>query len=161
MPDDPRLLDVSVDIAAPLADVWTLLVTPASYPDWSPFVVAVDPGPDGVFQVGVVARLRVRLWMPRPLAITSPERIIALDPRRRLGWSFAGLPGWLLGAARYQDLETLPSGATRYHTHQRYSGLLAPLVLLLLRRRIVAGFEATAAALKTTAEAGRPTTRNP
>ncbi len=155
MSHDWRTLDVSVDIEASPGQVWAVLADPAGYGAWSPFVVALDPGPSGTLEVGVVARLRVRMFPPAERTLVSPERVLAVDPPRRLAWEYAGLPRFLLSAARMQDLEPRPGGTTRYRTHQRYRGLLAPLVLLLLRRRILAGFEATAQALKRAVEGGQ------
>ena len=151
-----RTLDVSIDIDAAPEAVWTVLADVRAYREWNPFIVAFEPGPSGELTPGEVAQLRVRMRADSDKTIQSPERVIAVEPCRSLAWVYVGLPTWLLDATRYQELTPTEGGGTRYRTHQTYRGPLAPLVLALYRRHILAGFEATAAALKARIEGGGP-----
>ncbi len=148
-----RHLEASILIDAPPAAVWEVLTDAQRYPAWSPFVVALDPGHADGLTVGAVAQLTVRMNPARDKTLQSPEQVLTLDPGRRLSWRYVGLPAWLLNAARHQDLEAAAGGGTRYRTHQTYRGPLSWFVLGLYRARILAGFQATAEALKVRAEA--------
>jgi hypothetical protein len=142
---------LSVD--APSDRVWAVVCDLPSYPEWNPFVVSCA----STLEVGDPIAMRVRLfrWFAQP----QREQIVEHERGRRLCY---GLPPSRLGAlVSRRSHEVVASGTahTRYVSHFELSGWLAPLVALLLGRRLRAGFGAMSAALKARAEESARTER--
>ena len=145
----------SVDIAAPIEQVWAVMLDTASYGEWNPFVVkaecAVPP------KVGDPIVLHVRWANGR--GTTSPERISVVEPpheeggmrRATLAYVYEGLPAklGLVHGTRYQRLWQQPGGPTHYDTVEEFSG---PLVALAGPKRVEEGFRRHAEALKARCE---------
>jgi len=119
----------------------------ASYPAWNPFVVACA----STLSVGDPISMRVRLF---PIwAQPQREQILEHEPGRRLCY---GLPRTRLGALasrRSHEVAEADDRRARYVSRFELSGWLAPLVSLLLSRRLAAGFAAMSAGIRTRAEA--------
>lgn len=144
-----------VNIQAPLATVWAVMMDTASYGDWNPFLFRADcPVPP---RVGDPITLHVR-W-PNGKTQSSPERITQVDPpyddhgttRATLAYVYEGLPSrlGLVKGTRFQRLSQVPGGPCVYDTVEEFSG---PLVPLAGPARVAAGFAQHAAALKARAE---------
>ena len=88
-----------------------------------------------------------------PFKIKQPEFIQAVEPPRLLAWGLTMGARFLLFTRREQRLEALGETSCRYHTSDAFSGLLAPLIILLFGRIIRRGFNDVARALKARAEA--------
>ncbi len=146
----------SVEIDAPIEQVWAVMLDTGAYGEWNPFVVRADsPTPA---KVGDPIVLHVK-WA-NGKGTTSPERIIALEPphdaadgvrRATLAYVYEGLPAklGLVRGTRYQELRQEPGGPTRYETEEEFSG---PLVPLAGPNRVEDGFRRHAAALKARCE---------
>ena len=68
-------------------------------------------------------------------------------PGKAMGWGLYWAAG-ALRAERLQWLENLENGTIRYHTYDRFSGPLAPIVLALYGKRITRGFMHVGEALR-------------
>ncbi|MBA3548265.1 MAG: SRPBCC domain-containing protein [Nannocystis sp.] len=142
----------TVDIAAPMATVWQVMIDLDAYGEWNPFVVRVERGL-GAVAPGSRLKLHVR-WHDGGEA-TSGELVTALEPpgagRALLAYRFTG---WLdrLGLVHALRTQTLvpAAGGTRYESHEAFSGALARAVPIA---RVREGFRRHAAALKARAEA--------
>jgi hypothetical protein len=146
---DPR---ASVEIDAPLGEVWAVMLDTAAYAEWNPFVVRAECA--AAPRVGDPIVLHVR-WA-RGRSTTSPERISVIDPphdagdgvrRATLAYVYEGLPAklGLVRGTRFQRLTQHPGGPTVYDTVEEFSG---PLVKLAGPRRVEDGFRRHAEALK-------------
>jgi Polyketide cyclase / dehydrase and lipid transport len=141
----------SVEIDAPIEQVWAVMVDTESYGEWNPFVekaeCAFPP------KVGEPIVLHVRWANGR--TTTSPERVSVVDPpheeggvrRATLAYVYEGLPSklGLVKGVRYQRLSQEPGGPTRYDTVEEFSG---PLVKLAGPKRVEDGFRRHAEALR-------------
>lgn len=150
-----RRAHVAIEIHAPIERVWAVLLDTDAYPDWNPFVVAIDR-PRGPSVVGERFRMRVR-WANGKEAV-SEEEVCRLEPpagsprRAVLDWAFRG-PLDALGlvrAYRTQLLEERADGVTLYRTEETFGGL-AKAVLPVAD--VQDGFERMAVALRDRAEA--------
>jgi hypothetical protein len=135
-----------VEIDAPLARVWDVVVDLERYDEWNPFCVAAK----STLEVGSPIHMKVRL-IP---GITQPQTETVLEhiPRERFGY---GLPGSFFGAMksrRFHIVEAIDEVRTRYTSDFRMEGWLSGLVVLLLGGRLRAGFAANTASLKVRAE---------
>lgn len=145
----PLVIEHRLRIDAPLETVWEVISQLDRYPEWNPFVVACS----STLAVGDPIRMRVRI-LP---GVTQPqtERILEHEPGRRLSY---GIPASALGALasrRSHEVTALTPERTDYRSRFELEGWLAPLVSLLLGRRLAAGFESMSRALQARAEAQR------
>jgi hypothetical protein len=153
----PPIAEVELEIDAPPARVWSIMLDLPAYAAWNPFIV--HAASDGPLVVGRALRLRVR-WHDGK-TIRSDEvvtELLAPDATAgpaRLAYRFAGwLPTLgLVRATRVQQLESLPGARTRYRSREQFGGALARFVPL---SRVQDGFVRHAAALKARAEAQDP-----
>ena len=144
----------SVSIAAPIEQVWAVMLDTESYGEWNPFVEKADCSATAV---GEPIMLHVRWANGR--TTTSPERISIVDPphdeggvrRATLAYVYEGLPAklGLVKGTRYQRLSQEPDGPTCYDTVEEFSG---PLVKLAGPERVEDGFRRHAEALKSRCE---------
>jgi hypothetical protein len=141
-------LVTAAEINASAERVWQVLTDFAAYPDWNPFIRAIEGRPE------LGARLRVHLhpsWRgPMTLRVTI-ERLI---PNQALSWSgrIVAVPGLLSGEHGF-GIEPLDPGRARFVHDERFSGPLVPLLAGKLDQGTRRDFEAMNAALKARAEA--------
>lgn len=135
-----------LEIEAPAERVWEVITDLDRYPEWNPFVVACRSS----LAVGAPIEMRVHVF--RSFAQPQRETIFEHVPGRRLCY---GVPMGSLGALASRRCHHLePRGAhTHYVSEFELRGWMAPVVRLLLGRRLAAGFAAMSAALKARAEA--------
>ena len=141
----------TVDIDAPIEQVWAVMLDTDAYDEWNPFVVRAECATPP--QVGAPIVLHVR-WA-NGKGTRSPERISAIEPprdeggvrRATLAYVFEGWPAklGLVRGTRSQTLTQAPDGPTRYETIEEFSG---PLVKLAGPGRVAEGFRRHAEALK-------------
>jgi hypothetical protein len=134
-------------VDAPPERVWEVVTDLARYPEWNPFVVACA----STLAVGDPIDMRVRIFSS--FAQPQRERILDHERGRRLCY---GLPRSRIGALasrRCHEVFAESASRARYVSHFELRGWLAPLVSLLLGRRLRAGFGAMSAAIAARAEA--------
>ena len=136
----------SVDIEAPVRQVWEILADVERYGEWNPFTTRVDTS----LEVGSSVDLHVSLG---PFRLKQPELIQDVVPPSLLAWGMTMGARWLLKTRREQRLELLGDTRCRYMTTDAFAGVLTPVVVLLFGGLIRRGFNAMALALKERAEA--------
>jgi uncharacterized protein YndB with AHSA1/START domain len=136
-------LDESRLIEAPIDRVWSVITDLPAYPEWNPFVVAAR----STLVVGDPIQMRVRLVPP----LVQPQREIIFEcvPQQRLVY---GLDGAAIRSRRTHELSRAGEAATRYLSHFRLEGRLAPLTGWLLGRHLTRGFESMTRELALRAE---------
>ena len=135
-----------MDIRAPAEDVWGILADVEKYGEWNPFTTRVESALEVASPVDLLVDMRFFKTRQR-------QWIQAVEPPGLLAWGMAGGARLLLLSRREQRLETRGDRRCRYHTTDTFSGLLAPLVVLLFGRIVRRGFNDAARALKARAEA--------
>lgn len=149
-----NILTPPVDIDAPVARVWSIMVDFDRYPDWNPlnrFFRLDTRAEAGQF---VTFGPRWGPYHPDRLGdagFTQHEMLTVWQDNRCLAY---GVVSPWLNAERVQHVAPLAANRTRYYTYERTSGPLAPIVRLFYTRRIVEGFTANGLALKRRAEDG-------
>ncbi len=135
-----------VQITAPAARIWELLVDGASYARWNP-MLRVDAG---TFAPG--SRLELTVTLPGISPFTLRPTLLAHVPQRELSWRHRlPIPG-LLGWTQSITIEQLSAETQRVTQRVSLGGLLAPLYALALTRLIRHGLEESNAALQKLAE---------
>ena len=140
-------IDHQHHVDAPAEVVWRVICDLERYPEWNPFVVSCE----STLAVGDPIAMRVRV-LPF-LAQPQREWILEHEPDRRLCYGISSLPFGALASRRCHEVGSEGEARALYRSSFRLSGWLAPLVALLLGRRLRAGFGAMSAALCDRAEA--------
>lgn len=140
-------LHTEIDIAAPAAVVWDVLIDLDRYRDWNPFIVESTGTP------AVGQRLTNRLHPPGSKAVTFRPTVTDVEERRSFEWlGRLWLPGLFDGRHRF-ELSSTVSGGTAFTQSEHFTGLLVPLLRRSLDAGTAAGFAAMNTALKDRAEA--------
>ena len=131
----------AIDIDAPAERVWDILMDVANYPEWNTFT----PRADTSFEIGAPINLHVNMG---PFKRNQREFIQAVEPPSLVAWDMTMGARFLLFTHREQRLTALSETRCRYDSSLAFSGLLAPVVVLLFGRLIRRGFNSAAEALK-------------
>ncbi|GLZ35051.1 hypothetical protein Lesp02_72380 [Lentzea sp. NBRC 105346] len=134
---------VVVEIDAPAAFVWDVLVDYANYPQWNPYTLKVDT------TLGVGDPIDLTLPNPDGSAGTfvSREYIRVVEPPRLLRYDTGDTFPGLLGT-RDQRITSLGSDRCRYHTCETFTGKYADAVMATQGAWVKRGFDAVAHALR-------------
>jgi hypothetical protein len=134
-----------VEIEAPVERVWKVLTDFNSYPEWNPFITAIQGKPEAGERLVVTIRPPGRKGMDfRPNVIAAREG----KELRWLGRLFA--PG-IFDGEHIHELEELGPGRTRYTQREQFRGVLVRFVKSMLRDT-QKGFQAMGEALRQRAE---------
>ena len=141
-----RELRSEIEIDAPQERVWRVLTYFGAYPEWNPFIRAIE----GDLTPG--SRLRVRIEPPGARATTFKPTLLAVAPNRELRWrGRLLLPGVFDGEHRL-TLDRAGEARTRFVQSETFRGVLVPLLGRALDST-ARGFEEMNQALKVRVEA--------
>jgi len=140
----------TVDIAAPVEAVWSILTDFGNYGAWNRFTPKVDCSGE----LGALVDMQVCFPGAKPMR--QVEVLNVFEPPHRLAWGVIMVSRVVLVANRYQVLEAVGADRTRYTTIDYVSGLLAPVVNYFYAEPMWAGFQLAADGLKARAEATTP-----
>jgi hypothetical protein len=139
-------LHTEIPIQATPQRVWDILTDFAAYPAWNPFIPRISGAPT------VGSRLDVELQPPGGRGMRMHPTVLAAAPAQELRWlGRIGVPGIFDGEHRFR-IEPLGSDRVRFVQEERFTGLLAPIILRFVERGTRQGFEAMNQALKARAE---------
>ena len=139
-------LHTEISIQATPQRVWEILTDFAAYPAWNPFIPRIS----GPATVG--SRLDVQLQPPGGRGMSMRPTVLAVTPSRELRWlGHLGVPGLFDGEHRFR-IEPLETDRVRFIQEERFTGLLASLVMRFIEHGTRQGFEAMNQALKARAE---------
>ncbi|MHB1287020.1 MAG: SRPBCC family protein [Leptospirales bacterium] len=141
-----RDIETTIDIHAPVADIWRILTDLPRYLEWNPLVIRAS----GSLTVGKRLEVAVRLPGRRPMSF-SPI-LIALFPQREFCWiGTLGISALFAGEHSFR-LIPQSHGATRFIHSERFTGALPSLMGRQWYERVRQGFESMNHALKERAE---------
>lgn len=138
---------VTVEIAAPAAFVWDVLVDYANYPQWNPYTIAVRT----TLKIGEPIDLTLPATDGSDKTFINREFIRVVDPPHHLRYDTAEeIPG--VFGVRDQWITELGPDRCAYHTTDTISGKYADIVMEKTGDWIKAGFDSVANALKARVE---------
>lgn len=140
-------LSTSIEIAAPPARVWDVLVDVERWPEWTESVTSTTPLDDGPLAVGS------RVEVSQPRIPTGTYTVTSLEHGTSFTWE-QRQPGSVVVA--HHDSTPLPGGGTRVELRVVMSGLLGGVVGRLYRRLTERYLGMEAAGLKARAESAAP-----
>ena len=136
-----RQLRAAVEINAPPARVWAVCTDFRSFPSWNPFISSAE----GPLVQGGRIDVTLRLW-GWPVRL-HPELTVVDEPAE-LRWLARAVGRGVFDVDRRFLLEPVGSTGCRFVQSESGSGLLAPLLMPLLRREILRGYQRFGLALK-------------
>jgi hypothetical protein len=126
--------------------VWEVLTDFAAYPEWNSFIPRIN----GSLETG--SRLDVQLQPPGGRGMRMRPTVLSAAPSQELRWlGHLGIPGLFDGEHRFR-IEPLGTDRVRFVQEERFTGLLAPLVIRFIEGGTRQGFEVMNQALKERAE---------
>ena len=134
-------ITTEVDIEAPPAAVWEVLVDLARHADWNPFIVAAHG------EVAVGNRLDLRLQPPGGRGMRFRPRVTVADGQVFEWLGHLGVKGLFDGRHRF-ELRPTPAGGTTLVHGETFTGLLVRVLARSLDGPTRAGFEQMNAALR-------------
>jgi hypothetical protein len=143
-------MSATIEVAAPPAAVWAVLVDLSHYPDWNP-----------VFREAtgeITAGKRIKLRSVHPCSgrmMTIKPKIVSADPGTELRWA-SGLPGVINGEHSFRL--TAEGDGTRLVQSEAFRGLLVLFSGKVLAR-VQASFASLNEAVKKRAEANHEAKR--
>lgn len=137
-------LETSIMIDAPVTQVWEVFVDFKKYPEWNPFVLAID---------GEVAK-------NEQIAITLPTMnfkptVLKFDEASELRWLGKLWMKGIFDGEHYFQFKAIDENRTQFIHDELFKGILVPLMLKQLNGSIKKGFEEMNQTLKTRAEKNR------
>ena len=139
-------IDTAIEIDAPPAEVWAVLVDTDAYPDWNPHFPEID----GELEPDAELVLHVEREGAEPRGLDAT--VTGFESERRLEWTATILSRWLFRGRHFFELEPVDGDRTRFHNRERIVGVAAPVAM---RGDIERDYEAMNEALKRRVEAGR------
>jgi hypothetical protein len=131
-----------IEIEATPPRVWRALTDFKTFPDWNPFVLAIEGEP----KKG--ARLKVTLRTAGGGDMTFRPRVLAADEGRELRWRGRLLLPGVFDGEHYFEVSELSTGRSRLVQGERFSGLLVPWLQRGLESNTRSGFMAMNRAVK-------------
>lgn len=135
----------SIEIAAPVEQVWDLTMDVESWPQHTPTITRIQRLDGGPLRVGAQARIKQPAQGERTWTVTS------LVPRERFEWATSAMGVRMAGG---HHLASTPGG-TRNTLTVDIEGWLAPLVGLLIRGAIRKAIATENEGFRRAAEASR------
>ncbi|MDQ6616802.1 MAG: SRPBCC domain-containing protein [Actinomycetota bacterium] len=140
-----RMVHDHIDIDASPERVWQVFTDFRSFPSWNPFIRKMK----GELLPG--RRLRITLRLGRRMLRFRP-RVTVVRPARELRWLARQRIPRLFDVERGFEFEPRGPSRTRFVQFEIGRGLMAPIVMPIMRRRIAKGYAALNKALKARAE---------
>ena len=142
-----KTIETQIAIKASPSKVWSVLTDFSAMPSWNPFITAISgdvlPG----------SRLSVTIAPSGQSGMTFTPTVLAATPDRELRWLGTVANRWIFAGEHYFLLNPTANGETSFIQGERFSGILAPLIM---RGRMLEatkdGFLAMNAALKRRSE---------
>jgi hypothetical protein len=148
-------ISTAVEIDAPPARVWSVLVDLSSYKEWNPFIV------DASGKVAVGEKLSLQMALPGRDPMSISPRLLVVEPERELRWKGRLVVPGLFDGEHVFELTPLANGRTRVDHWERFAGVLLPIARSMVYDATVESFHALNAALAQRAGAQPPPQPSP
>ena len=136
-----REIATQIEIDAPPADVWRVLMGFAEFEHWNPFIRSLEGKPfEG-------ERLRALLEPPGGKAMTFRPTVVRVSESREFRWLGHFLFPGLFDGEHIFELEDL-EGRTRFVQREQFRGILAGPMLRMIGDKTRGGFVAMNEALR-------------
>ena len=132
----------SIIINAPVEKVWAVLTDIESFPDWNPNTIRLV----GEQKVGAILQIETQLSKKRTI---KEEMIVrAYEQNQRWCWGnkiFSKIFGY---SQRCKIIRRFGKNQTLYITTEKFKGMLAPMIIGTMKKRLLKGFKKESLKLK-------------
>ena len=135
-----------MNIEAPSAIIWAILVDIGQYTQWNPFLH------DVAGRVAPGAQIHFQIMLAGNISFPAQAQITRVVVSRELRWGGKLLWPWLLRAEHYHTLEPISAARTRVRHGETFSGLIPLLLGPLIRVWAQRKYDAVSIALRRRAE---------
>ena len=139
-------LRTQIEIEATPERVWEILTDFDAYPEWNPFIQAIEG------EAAPGSKLEVRIEPPGGRAMRFKPTVLEAAPRQELRWLGRVLVPGLFDGEHSLRIEPIDDSRVRFVQAERFTGVLVPLFGKSLEKT-ERGFTAMNEALKRRAEA--------
>jgi hypothetical protein len=146
-----------IEIDAKPDVVWRHIVGFRAYPDWNPFIVAIDGHPIYGSRVNMTMRLKTKDGRNQANHTIS-ARIVKFEDDHEIRWSHGAWFSWLLTVEHWLRI-TQRKGGVKVHQCMRVEGLLTTVMKDDYFNMFRDGFTAMNTALKQRVEADEANSR--
>ncbi len=141
-----KSLKTAIEINAPAAKVWQVLMDFAAYAEWNPFIRSIK----GKAKVGHQLTNTLHLEGQKP-QVFKPT-ILVVEEGKAFQWLGHLFVKGLFDGHHYFELEAIGPNKTRLVHGENFSGLLAGPLLKMIGEATLKGFEKMNTALKARVE---------
>ena len=127
-------IETKINIKSNLDTVWKKLVNFENYPNWNLFITKIE----GEKKTG--ATLSVEISPPGGQKTIFKPIILKYEEKKELRWVGILLSKHLFSGEHYFQLSLGENGTTTLIHGENFTGLLAPLIMLLIAKKTEAGF---------------------
>jgi hypothetical protein len=147
---DPAILVASdpVEIDAPAATVWKVLIDLPRYGEWNPFCVWAQ----STLEMGAPVHMKLVNYVEPGTLAPNCEYVCAFEPERLLSWALPDSEAWPYPARRDQMIEPLGPERCRYQSTDAFTGPNGIHVMRFAGPWVRRAFNDSARALKAQAE---------
>jgi hypothetical protein len=117
-----KTISHSIDVDAPVAEVWKALTDLAAYPDWNPFIR------EAAGEVAVGQRLTLKMFPAEGKPMTFRPRVLAADPGSELRWIGNFIVRGVFDGEHRFTLTATAAGGTEVVQSEKFTGVLVPFL---------------------------------
>jgi len=137
-----RELHTETEIDAAPEAVWRVLTDFPSFYEWNPFITSIAGQPEEG------ARLSVRIEPPGGRAMTFKPTVIVAEPARELRWLGRLIIPGVMDGEHIFIIEPMTENRVRFVQHEKFTGILVPVILPSIATGTEQGFRAMNEALR-------------
>jgi len=141
-----RNLETEITINASTEVVWDILLDHKTYQDWNPFILNIS----GPSQPG--EKLLVNIKPPDSKAMEFKPLVLANEKEKEFRWIGKLLVKGIFDGEHYFLLEPVGPNETRFTQGENFTGILSGLMMKMIGKNTLVGFESMNEALKKQAE---------
>ncbi len=136
-----------ITIDAPAEAIWATLTNLASFQEWNPFMRRASG------DVAVGKKLNVYLKPPGGMGMSFKPSVVKVEQNREFRWLGHFLMPGIFDGEHIFEIEPDGDANCRFVQREEFRGVLATLMLLMVRKSTERGFNEMNQALKARAEA--------
>lgn len=119
-----KQINTSININAPVATVWNILVNTNDYPQWNPFIKEIK----GEFGIG--NKIEVQIHPPNQGMMKFKPTVLNVEKEILVRWKGKLLISGLFDGTHEFRLEKINEQTTRFHHSETFNGILTYFIPL-------------------------------
>lgn len=116
----------TIDIAAPIAKVWSIITDLENYHKWNTFVISASADQSSISK-GTKTSITIKP-LPESAPATYANEIVIVDAPRELRWTGSLLHAYVFNTEHWCTIEEIDDQHCRFSQGEIFTGLLVPLI---------------------------------